>query len=68
MMWWLNAGISALVTYVFISLFDLSLFHAACVFLAVFMVLSITGSSFGVSGTQCPNLNLLGCITGKPVS
>ena len=44
---WLNAGISALVAFVFIRLFDLSLVGAACVFLAVFVVLSLTGSSFG---------------------
>ena len=44
---WLNAGISALVAYVFISLFDLSLNGAAFVFLVVLVVLSLTGSSFG---------------------
>ena len=44
---WLNAGISALVAYVFIRLIDLSLVGAACVFLVVFVVLSLTGSSFG---------------------
>jgi hypothetical protein len=32
---WLNAGISALVAFVFIRLFDLPLFYAACVFLGV---------------------------------
>jgi type IV secretory pathway TraG/TraD family ATPase VirD4 len=44
---WLNAGISALVAFVFIRLFDVSLTVAACVFLAVFVVLTLTGSSFG---------------------
>jgi type IV secretory pathway TraG/TraD family ATPase VirD4 len=44
---WLNAGISALVAFVFIRVFNLSLTGAACVFLVVFVVLSLTGSSFG---------------------
>jgi hypothetical protein len=44
---WLNAGISALVAYVFISLFDLPPVGAAVVFLVVFVVLSLTGSTFG---------------------
>jgi hypothetical protein len=44
---WLNAGISALVAFLFIRLFDLSINGAAFVFLVVFVVLSLTGSSFG---------------------
>jgi hypothetical protein len=39
--------VSALVAFVFIRLFDVSLTVAACVFLAVFVVLTLTGSSFG---------------------
>ena len=44
---WLNAGISALVAYVFASLFGLTLNGAAFVFVVVFVVLSLTGMSFG---------------------
>jgi hypothetical protein len=44
---WLNAGISALVAYVFIRLFNPPLTGAAVVFLVVFVVLNLTGSSFG---------------------
>ena len=44
---WLNAGISALVAYVFMSLFGLTLNGAAFIFVVVFVVLTLTGSSFG---------------------
>jgi hypothetical protein len=69
---WLNAGISALVAFVFIRLFDPSPFWAVCVFLAVFMVLSLAGSSFGGiwnSGlwTMLPARRLVGTVADAAV-
>ena len=69
---WLNAGISALVAFVFIRLFDVPPFGAICVFLVVFVVLSLTGSSFGGiwnSGlwTTLPARRLLGAAADAAV-
>ena len=44
---WLNAGIAALVAYVFGVLFHVELFTAAIIFIVVFVILSLTGSGFG---------------------
>ncbi len=69
---WLNGGIAALVAYVFVRLFDLSPFGAACVFLPVFVLLSLTGSGFGGiwnSGlwTTTPVRRLVGAVANAAV-
>jgi hypothetical protein len=69
---WLNAAISALVAFVFLRLFDLPPFGAICVFLVVFVVLSLTGSSFGGiwnSGlwTTFPARRLVGAVADAAV-
>ena len=69
---WLNAGISALVAYVFVSLFGLTFNAASFVFLVMLVVLSLAGSSFGGiwnSGlwTTTPVRRLVGAVADSAV-